>query len=278
MMLLEQKKECDEKLCQYIKELANNSLDTIELKKYAYKLRNLYAQGFRHSYSLFFPIITEIGEDTVSNVEFLANNLEQIKNIVEKDNLKDDKEFKKLYSPLLKLTDHINLEIARYLSYMKREEQAAILEQKIEKSNISLNQAKNELGIASRKIKSVQGELIAVLSIFAAIVMTFSGGLNILNGVLAASNNLRFSERILFLLICGFILINFIFAMMYFVAKITDRSIYARCETDSCTCKNNKSPKCRGITRIRKRLPYVFWLNLVILFFMCLDIFWILKH
>lgn len=278
MMLLEQKKECDEKLCQYIKELANNSLDTIELKKYAYKLRDLYAQGFRHSYSLFFPIITEIGEDTVSNVEFLANNLEQIKNIVEKDNLKDDKEFEKLYSPLLKLTDHINLEIARYLSYMKREEQAAILEQKIEKSNISLNQAKNELGIASRKIKSVQGELIAVLSIFAAIVMTFSGGLNILNGVLAASNNLRFSERILFLLICGFILINFIFAMMYFVAKITDRSIYARCETDSCTCKNNKSPKCRGITRIRKRLPYVFWLNLVILFFMCLDIFWILKH
>ena len=124
----------------------------------------------------------------------------------------------------------------------------------------------------------MQGELIAVLSIFAAIVMTFSGGLNILNGVLAASNNLRFSERILFLLICGFILINFIFAMMYFVAKITDRSIYARCETDSCTCKNNKSPKCRGITRIRKRLPYVFWLNLVILFFMCLDIFWILKH
>lgn len=278
MMLLEQKKECDEKLCQYIKELANNSLDTIELKKYAYKLRDLYAQGFRHSYSLFFPIITEIGEDTVSNVEFLANNLEQIKNIVEKDNLKDDKEFEKLYSPLLKLTDHINLEIARYLSYMKREEQAAILEQKIEKSNISLNQAKNELGIASRKIKSVQGELIAVLSIFAAIVMTFSGGLNILNGVLATSNNLRFSERILFLLICGFILINFIFAMMYFVAKITDRSIYARCETDSCTCKNNKSPKCRGITRIRKRLPYVFWLNLVILFFMCLDIFWILKH
>ena len=278
MMLLEQKKECDEKLCQYIKELANNSLDTIELKKYAYKLRDLYAQGFRHSYSLFFPIITEIGEDTVSNVEFLANNLEQIKNIVEKDNLKDDKEFEKLYSPLLKLTDHINLEIARYLSYMKREEQAAILEQKIEKSNISLNQAKNELGIASRKIKSVQGELIAVLSIFAAIVMTFSGGLNILNGVLAASNNLRFSERILFLLICGFILINFIFAMMYFVAKITDRSIYARCETDSCTCKNNKSPKCRGITRIRKRLPYEFWLNLVILFFMCLDIFWILKH
>ena len=45
MMLLEQKKECDEKLCQYIKELANNSLDTIELKKYAYKLRDLYAQG-----------------------------------------------------------------------------------------------------------------------------------------------------------------------------------------------------------------------------------------
>ncbi len=278
MMLLEQKKECDEKLCQYIKELANNSLDTVELKKYAYKLKDLYTLDYRHSYSLFFPIITEIEKDKSSSVEYLTSNLATLKEIVEQDKLKDEQEFAPLYLPLFKLTDHINLEIARYLNYMEKEEQAAILEQKIEKSNISLTQAKNELGIASRKIKSVQGELIAVLSIFAAIVMTFSGGLNILNGELATSNNLRFSERILFLLICGFILINFIFAMMYFVAKITDRSIYARCETDNCTCKNNKSPKCRGITRIRKRLPYVFWLNLVILIFMGFDVFWILWH
>lgn len=278
MMLLEQKKECDEKLCQYIKELANNSLDTVELKKYAYKLKDLYTLDYRHSYSLFFPIITEIEKDKSSSVEYLTSNLATLKEIVEQDKLKDEQEFAPLYLPLFKLTDHINLEIARYLNYMEKEEQAAILEQKIEKSNISLTQAKNELGIASRKIKSVQGELIAVLSIFAAIVMTFSGGLNILNGVLATSNNLRFSERILFLLICGFILINFIFAMMYFVAKITDRSIYARCETDNCTCKNNKSPKYRGITRIRKRLPYVFWLNLVILIFMGFDVFWILWH
>lgn len=277
-MLLEQKKECDEKLCQYIKELANNSLDTVELKKYAYKLKDLYTLDYRHSYSLFFPIITEIEKDKSSSVEYLTSNLATLKEIVEQDKLKDEQEFAPLYLPLFKLTDHINLEIARYLNYMEKEEQAAILEQKIEKSNISLTQAKNELGIASRKIKSVQGELIAVLSIFAAIVMTFSGGLNILNGELATSNNLRFSERILFLLICGFILINFIFAMMYFVAKITDRSIYARCETDNCTCKNNKSPKCRGITRIRKRLPYVFWLNLVILIFMGFDVFWILWH
>ena len=278
MMLLEQKKECDEKLCQYIKELANNSLDTVELKKYAYKLKDLYTLDYRHSYSLFFPIITEIEKDKSSSVEYLTSNLATLKEIVEQDKLKDEQEFAPLYLPLFKLTDHINLEIARYLNYMEKEEQAAILEQKIEKSNISLTQAKNELGIASRKIKSVQGELIAVLSIFAAIVMTFSGGLNILNGELATSNNLRFSERILFLLICGFILINFIFFFFFFVAKITDRSIYARCETDNCTCKNNKSPKCRGITRIRKRLPYVFWLNLVILIFMGFDVFWILWH
>ncbi len=278
MMLLEQRNKCDETLCKYIKELASESLNEEEIKKYAYLLKDLYTLEYRHSYSLFFPIITEIEKDKSSSVEYLTSNLETLKGIVERDKLKDDKEFEKLYLPLFKLIDHINLEIARYLNYMEKEEQATTLEQKIEKLNVSLNQAKNELGIASRKIKSVQGELIAVLSIFAAIVMTFSGGLNILNGVLASCNDLIFPERVLFLLICGLILINFIFAMMYFVAKITDRSIYARCETENCTCKSNKSPKCNGITRIMKRLPYVFWLNLVIIALILLDILCIIFY
>lgn len=271
MMLLEQRNRCDETLCQYIKELASKSLNEEEVKRYAYKLRDLYTLEYRHSYSLFFPIITEIEKDKSSSVEYLTSNLATLKEIVEHDKLKDNKEFEKLYLPLFKLTDHINLEIARYLNYVEKDLQTTSLEQKIE-------QAKNELRGATRKIKSVQGELIAVLSIFAAIVMTFSGGLNILNGVLAGCNDLVFSERILFLLICGFILINFIFAMMYFIAKITDRSIYARCETENCTCKNNKSPKCCGITRIRKRLPYVFWLNIAILILMGLNTIWIICH
>lgn len=285
MMLLEIKRKRDAELCQYIKELASKSFNNEEIKRYAYKLKDLYTQDFRHSYSLFFPIITEIEKDKSSSVEYLTNNLEALKEIVEIDNLNDNKEFGQLSSPLLKLADHINLEIARYLNYVEKEEQTAHLEQKIENSTNQLNQLKEnlkkateDLGIASRKIKSVQGELIAVLSIFAAIVMTFSGGLNILNGVLAGANDLVLPERILFLLICGFILINFIFAMMYFVAKITERSIYARCETENCTCKNNKSPKCCGITRIRKRLPYVFGLNVAILILLGLDILWILHY
>lgn len=46
---LVQKKE--RTLEQYIKELAQRTLDDTDAKKFAYKLQDLYTQDFRHSYS-----------------------------------------------------------------------------------------------------------------------------------------------------------------------------------------------------------------------------------
>lgn len=52
---LVQKKE--RTLEQYIKELAQRTLDDTDAKKFAYKLQDLYTQDFRHSYSKFFLLL-----------------------------------------------------------------------------------------------------------------------------------------------------------------------------------------------------------------------------
>lgn len=277
MILLEQQTELDEKLCSYIRELAEKLYDTEDIKKYALRLRDLYTiKDYRHSYSQFFPIINEIHKDKISSVEYLASNLEALKIMVEKDNLKEaGKEFEALYKPLRKLSDHINLEIARHLNYKEKDERANALESQLKTTRNALDTARSELEIANKKINSIQSELIAVLSIFAAIVMGFSGSLNFLGNTLTQSNQLPFANQLLIIFLCGFILINFIFAMMYFVAKITGRNIYARCETLDCTCKDGKIPKCWGITRVRKRLPYIFWLNTIIIILIICNIVWI---
>ena len=281
---LVQKKE--RTLEQYIKELAQRTLDDTDAKKFAYKLQDLYTQDFRHSYSKFFPIITDLGKDRISSLEYLSYNLETLKKIVEQDFLNGEKIFKGLDEPLSKLSDHLSLEIARYSYYsekeartkdlesnlLKAQDNVKNLEKELKHTREELDKATEELNLATDKIKSVQGELITVLSIFAAIVMTFSGSLNVLGNVLNGTANLPLPKLIFLLLLCGFILINFIFAMMYFIAKITGRNIYARCETLDCTCIDNIKPKCCGIVRVFKRLPYIFWLNALIFLAILVDI------
>lgn len=281
---LVQKKE--RTLEQYIKELAQRMLDDTDAKKFAYKLQDLYTQDFRHSYSKFFPIITDLGKDKISSLEYLSYNLETLKKIVEQDFLNGEKNFKGLDEPLSKLSDHLSLEIARYSYYSEKEartkdlesnlikaqDNVKNLEKELKHTREELNKASVELSLATEKINSVQGELITVLSIFAAIVMTFSGSLNLLGNAFTGAADIPLSKLLFILLLCGFILINFIFAMMYFIAKITGRNIYARCETPDCTCRDNLKPKCLGITRVMKRLPYIFWLNAFIFIALLIDL------
>ena len=54
---------------------------------------------------------------------------------------------------------------------------------------------------------------------------------------------------------------------MYLVGKLTERNIYADCATEKCTCEK----KCNFIKRICKRLPYVYYFNLVCLIGIVID-------
>lgn len=272
-MLLEESLRRQQELDNLLHEMASSCMNDVQLRSVAIKLKTIYTSNFRHNYSQFFPMIVEMSqEDNVCSLEYLSTNLEAVRTMVEESYLKDEKEFTTLYMPLSKLSDHINLEIGRYSYYSQNEQKVLDLERKTAMLQAELRNSTDALEKAQEKVSTMQTELISVLSIFAAIVLAFSGSISFLGNALAGMAQTTVFKSAFFVLLCGFVIINLIFLMMYIVGKITGRSIYARCKTENCTCGMDGTPACKGLNRLRKRLPYIFWINITLILLIIVDI------
>jgi hypothetical protein len=278
-----------ERLSGEIFHLAEKVLDTQkeEHLKIIGKLQMIYKDGFKHYYSDLFPVVLKMFEENNSyDVNYLTNNLETIRSELEFDYSNGTKQFDDIYLQFTKLCDHLNLQISELSVFSKMEDRTKdaneliiVMNEKLEQATADLEQATVGLENANKKADSLQTELIAVLSIFAAIVITFSGGITFLGSVMAAVKDVKYFESIILVaIVCGMVMFNTIFLMMYMVSKITDRDIYAKCTVKNCSCDNErKGKKCSGIKRIRKRLPYIFYFNLFAVIGMVIDmIIWFL--
>ena len=273
-MLAAERKRRQDKLVENIFGLSKHLLgDNAEVRRAALELKEIYSSDFRHSYSEFFPLILHIqDEKTEYSLDYLSENLESLRTYVDTDFLDGTKEFKDMNKNFDKLCDHLNLEIGRVTYYSQNEKRTEDLSKRMESANKDMGEATIKLEKASKKAESIQTELLSILSIFAAIVIAFSGGLSFLGGTLSGAFETYICKMILLLLMCGFVLFNTIFLLMYLVGKIIGRSIYANCISEDCTCKKGDKPKCNGINRIRKRLPYVFYINVLMLILTIADI------
>lgn len=260
-MLAKEKSRRQDELEKLIRSLSKKLLVELEIREMLLQLLEIYRGGFRHSYSGFFPLIVLISKSTEQeSIDFLSDNLEIIHEYIEKDFVSGEKEFKDIYDQLNKLCDHLTVEIGRWNYYSQNEQKIEDIKSRTTVLNDEMSKATKELQRASKQASSIQTELIAVLSIFAAIVLTFSGGFTFLGSIIGAVNDARHYEAIILVaIVCGMIIFNTIFLLMYLVGKITERNIYARCDTLDCSCRK----RCGGLKRIRKRLPYVFYFNVV---------------
>lgn len=261
------------KLLNLIYELSEGLLsnDEKQIRQYLNRLNGIYADDFKHKYSDFFPVLVKIyEEDNEYNIDYLSNNLDMLGTYLEKDYSEGENEYSDIYMQFTKLCDHLNLQIGQFSFILARETPEAILyeasqnlrvsNEKIEESNKKLEASNKNLEESNRKASTIQTDLIAILSIFAAIVITFSGGLTLLGSNIASVNNAKHYESVVMVtIICGMVMFNTIFLLMYFVSKMTERTVYAKCKSEFCVeCKN---VKCGVIRKIRKRLPYVFYYN-----------------
>ncbi len=278
-MLAEDTRRRQEKLKQYLFAMSDKVYNDQEINDCARKFKELYSNNFRHNYSDFFPIILNISkDDNDHNLDYLSNNLESLRVCVEEDYTNKVYAYSGLYKNLEKLCDHLNLEISRLNYYSINEDRISDVDSKTKRLNIDLKEALQEVKSAREQTSSIQTEVIAVLSIFSAVIIAFFGGMSFIGNALSSMQDTYIFKSILIILVCGLILSNVIFLLMYLVGKITNRNIYAKCKTSNCTCKEGK-PKCLGINRIRKRLPYVFYLNLMIIILLIADVaLWILTR
>ncbi|MBS6956577.1 MAG: hypothetical protein KH230_25575 [Enterocloster asparagiformis] len=271
-MLANERQRRQDELVKKIYALSEAILQESEIRRTALELRELYTPDFRHSYSEFFPVILKIDEENKYSIDFLSNNIEQLRLYVENDYIEGTNEFKDMHKSFDKLCDHLNLEISRVSYFSQNNQKTADLSNRMENLSIKMDEATQKLVVATKKAESIQSELISVLSIFAAIVIAFSGGLSLLGNALSIASNTYICKIILILLICGFVLFNTIFLLMYLVGKLTGRSVFADCEMEFCNCKVDGKAKCGGIKKVVKRLPYVFYFNLFVTIFVIIDI------
>lgn len=269
MLTTEAKEKRQLQLEKVIHELSENLFKENEDRAFVIKLSEIYMGGFRHNYSGFFPLILEISKsEKTESLENLSNNLESIRSYLEKDFVSGEKEFEGMYDQANKLCDHINLEIGRWNYYSQNEQKIEDIKAQSTILSKEMREATGELKRASKQAASTQTDLISVLSIFAAIVIAFSGGFTFLGSVMTSINSATHYEAVLLCaLICGMVIFNTIFLLMYLVSKITDKNIYAKCDTSDCSCEK----RCNGIKKIRKRLPYVFYFNLLVLLGIAID-------
>lgn len=288
-------------LNEIIKDLSKEMIDNRKLIMYLDELKNIYDGEFKHRYSEFYPIIIDIfKDDNEMNSDYLTNNLYEISAYLEQENL--NVEYVRVKKPFTKLCDHLNLQISQFnyasinngklntvnrsVKYLQQQSEQwyddieqrekkiedrllqteewleSILEDSEEKED-QLKKAAKKLKKVEKQVKSSQMELISVLSIFAAIVITFSSGYGFLESSLASLTSVEYCESVvLVMVICGLVIFNTIFLLMFLMARITNRSITAKCIQSSCNDCMNCKETCKWYKRVKRRLPYVYYFNL----------------
>lgn len=209
-MKIEESRRRQEQLKEYILEMSLKLFSEEETNAMAFKMKDVYSDHFRHYYSSFYPTVLVIFDETNEySVEYLSNNLEQLRNIVERDYFeKDDKnlcKFVGLYQPLTKLTDHINLEIARNntsISHQSKlkdleiknrnlQDQLALAGQQLADAKREWSDIKTQMEVSQsewenikKQMEASQKEYVAILGIFAAAVLTFTGAITFSSSIL----------------------------------------------------------------------------------------------
>lgn len=124
---------------------------------------------------------------------------------------------------LLKLYDHLSLDMAR-LVYIEAKDYSATKEDNIDRLIGQINAAEDEIKKVSHGIKDMEGkvrdsqkEYIAILGIFAAVVLTFIGGLAFSTSVLNNINKVSIYRLILTSTVLGVILVNILYALFYYL-------------------------------------------------------------
>lgn len=191
---------------------------------------------------------------------------------------------KKMISVMSKIKNHIDLEICRleYLEKNQREELNNILTTLIGNTTQNVSSMKDELKIYSDKIDKHNKEIenwytniITILGLFAAIVLTFFGGLGAISSIFGNIEDISKYRLLFIVLLVVFAMFNIVFMALYYIAKISDKSIYKEC-LSSCRKKSikeeesmiKKTIKCnfeKNIFCSKIRYPIIYYFNVVIL-------------
>lgn len=194
--------------------------------------------GFRHYYSDIFSVLTTIQQDdALGDINILGQNLTIIKNGYKAINKDADGNPINIQKQINKLFDHVSLDIAR-ISYSDAADRQLIENSKINDIKREINEtqqrvdnlldeivsSQSDIKKAQDKIDNAQKEYITILGIFAAVVITFVGGIAFSTSVLQNIHQSSIYRIVFICLLIGLVLLNVICALFYFIERLVKNS------------------------------------------------------
>lgn len=267
------------KLERLLNRLASEySDDAMGYECYITELKEIYDGDFRHSYSQFFTIVTDLynnANNQKASTSLLLENLTNIKQKVDEEYCDVADEHFRL--SVDKLWDHMNLEISRYdiiqntIDSFLPDRVNKIEDNTRTRCDTLENDIKQRVEGAEERISKIQSEFVAILGVFSAVVMAFSGSFTLLGGSFSQIAQAPLNKLMVITSIIGIVLFNTIFVLMYVISKMIGRNIYTHCKSMYChECDEN----CNIINSLKKRFPDVFWFNVILLFIFIVGIFY----
>lgn len=144
----------------------------------------------------------------------------------------------------------------------RNQKEVSVTLKKMDKLLHKVKKFKNE-------ISNAKSEYITILSIFAAVMVACIGGVSCFGNTGKSLMEASMYRFFVFISFVGLVIGNVTFILLYMVARITDKKIYVNCECASNRDKNDEcgvcacNISCSSLQRIKNRLPYIFWYNIV---------------
>lgn len=211
----------DEKLIEILQEISNDYLQEEEIEEYEKRLKAIYSsENFRHKYSQITSYLLTIKKENKNEAfGFISHNISKIYNEINEDST--------LKQQILKLSDHINLEILRIkdINTFKKEFQQAEknlkkTKTKIKKMECEAKETIKEISNLNDEVKSSRKEYITILGIFASIILAFVAGLTFTNSVLSNINNGSIYRLLFITSLIGFFITNMLHHLYKFIKNI----------------------------------------------------------
>lgn len=255
--------ELIDKLCS--KDFSKDWSAINEINEWIQKLNEIYSDGYRHDYADLFYKLQEIFlqdlEQDSEACEILGENLNVLERHIEKE--ENNPNIAKSYK---KFADHIRLEIGRYnfvkvrfekkhmesktaqasqIDIQQIEERISKVEEDMNEVRPTVTHAQKELDNLDSKLENNKVSSITTITIFSAVVLTFSGSIAFESGILQGMHTVSACRLIFAIALTGFILFNTIFVLLYLVGRLVGKPISKGCkhikpEDNSISSHDNK--------------------------------------
>lgn len=272
----DKKLEAQDKVTNFLLFLAesNKSKEEIESRVDDELVPVYQIENFRHSYFKISALLQELKKTSskADSIDVLKENLSILEN-----EIIINKKYEALIKCFDKLCDHCNLEISRFSYFDRVFWRNDSAKNELEKISLDYKQSKEEFEKAEKDFEEVRAymsnakaEYVTILSILAAIMLAGMGGFTVLGNIAANVRDVSTYRFFIVTSFLGLILFNVVFMLIYMIARLTGKNIYTIC-TDTkkdigADCvKDSCSNSCCGLDRVRKRLPYIFWTNIVLI-------------